>query len=335
MKKNLLVVGLVAIVAVVGVVAYQRFLQKPAKTYVVGILVRGAGYEAAVEGYKMRMAELGYAEGQNIRYDIRFVDAKEQLPVVVQEFIKGNVDLIHVYSTPATQEAYKGTKDLPNPIPVVFGSMGDPLIAGVVKSAQRPGTNVTGVASLSTELTAKRLELLKQINPATRRVGFPNTRGEEGFWAASKSFDTAPKAAPKLGIELTFYPVKTKAENATVAKKITRENADGIIVGGDSLIWGSIEVYIAQAIAEKIPFSAFDLSQIKKGALVGVGPDYAVSGKQSADISHKIFRGSDPAEIPVQTPERLLTAVNLKTASAIGITFTPEFMSQVDVVINE
>lgn len=338
-KVYFLAWGGVLIIVVISALWYARLIPGNRggreKVYRIGILVRGSGYEAAVAGYRRKMKELGYEEGRDVAYDVRFVSAKEEVNRAIQDFISKSVDLIHTYSTPATQAAYAMTKDMPRPIPVVFGSMGDPLLSGVIKDFGRPGTNVTGVTSLSTELTARRVELVREISPGTRRIAMPHTAAENGDIAATRSVAIAQETAGKLGMTMVLFPVHIKEDNDVAAKKILREDVDGIIVGGDSLVWGGIDAYIAQAIKQKIPFAAFDLSQVKKGALVGFGPDFAVSGEQAAVLTNQILRGRSPADIPVEVPRKLLLAINQKTAAAIGITFSEEFLKKADVIIDE
>lgn len=337
MRNILLSLGLFFLAVVIGVLWWNNDASVPStpKKYFIGILVRGSGYESAVDGYRRKMTELGYTEGDTITYDIRFVSAKEDITSVVQDFIKEGVDLIHTYSTPATQAAYQATKDMPHPIPVVFGSVGDPILAGVVHNFERPGTNVTGVSSLSTETTARRLELLREINPRARRIAMPHTDPENGDLAADKSVQIARDTALKLGLQMVFLPVRSKEDNITAAQRILGKDIDGIIVGGDSLVWGSIDVYIEQSIKEKIPFAAFDLSQVQKGALVGFGPDYGVAGEQSAILTNQILRGGSPAEIPVEVPRKLLLIINQRTAAAIGISLPDTFLKKADRVIGE
>lgn len=337
-NKKLIIpaLALIAVLAAIGFGLKQRADNRPTyKIYRVGILVRGAGYEPAVVGFRQEMFSLGYVEGQNISYDVKFVSTKEELEAAAQEFVGKKVDLIHTYSTPATQIAYKLTKDLALPIPVVFGSVGDPLLSGVVKDIQRPGMNVTGIASLSTQLTAKRLELLKQINPAIRRVAMPHTAKDAGDVAADKSVEIARDAAANLGIELVLLPVRSREENAARAKQISKNEVEGVIVGGDSLIWGDLDLYIKRTIEEKLPLAVFDLGQVRKGGLIGFGPDYRVVGEQAAVITHQILRGKNPGDIPVKTPERLVLAVNLKTAKAINVKLPDELLSETDILINE
>jgi len=333
--RTVIISSFLLVFLIAGLVFWQntkRQTPAPRKIYRIAILLRDTGYGQAIEGYKNKMSELGYVENKNVTYSVYVVSDQKELLQVARSLVEKGVDLIHTYSTLATQAAYEATKELNRPIPVVFGSMGDPLLSGVIKSVQHPGTNVTGVASLSTELTANRLELLKKINPQIVRVAMPYSAPEVKDPAADKSVQVAEKTATYLGITLSLYPIVSSKDNALVAKSITHENADGMIVGGDSLVWGGIAYYIKQAIAEKIPFAVFDVSQVEKGALIGFGPDYRASGKQSALITHQILRGKNPGDISIAAP-RLLLAVNLKTASEIGISLGPAFLNTVDVII--
>lgn len=337
MSRGKYVVALagIALLSYAAFVSWQERKQSlaPAKQYKIGMIVRGGGYDAAVEGYKKKLEDIGYREGRDVVYDLKTPTTKEELTVAVNELVANGVDLIHTYSTPATQAAYIGTKDLPNPIPVVFGSMGDPLISGVVKDTRRPGTNVTGVASLSTQLTARRLELLLRVDPRLKRVAMPHSAPEVGDVAADKSVAIAKETAEEFGLKLTLFPVKSKDDNGAVAKKIKRGEVEGIVVGGDSLVWNGIDSYIAQAIKEKLPLAAFDINQVAKGALIGFGPDYRISGEQAAVITHQIFRGKPPSVIPVEVPAKLLLTINLNTARAIGLELPDQLLKEADVII--
>ncbi|MDP3772613.1 MAG: ABC transporter substrate-binding protein [bacterium] len=337
MKKNIIGIVLV-LVSVLGVVLFiwqEQDVPAPRRTYHIAILARGRGsYEVAIDSFKKTLTGLGYHEGEDVAYDIRYVSTKEELDTAARDFVNNGVDLVNTYSTPATQAMYQATQVANRPIPIVFGSMGDALAAGVIKGIQNSGTNVTGVISSATELTVKRLDLLKELKPDIRTVAFPHSASELHDVAADKSVAIAMRAAPDIGIKLVLFPVVSKEDNAIVAKKITRRIAEGMIVGGDSLIWSSLEAYAEQARQEKILFAAFDADQVKRGALVGFGPDYVVSGQQVASIAHLIFQGKRPEDIPIETPRKLLLAVNLDTARAIGFTIPPEFLKKADVIID-
>ncbi|MBI1839142.1 MAG: ABC transporter substrate-binding protein [Candidatus Colwellbacteria bacterium] len=341
MKK--IILGIVVLsVLIVGGLAIMR-MQKPSTTlptssrvYNIGFLARGRGsYEVAIKGFQDRLKELGYIEGQNVMYDVRYVSTKEELDQSAQDFINANVDLINTYSTPATQAAFKATQKTPNPIPIVFASLADPVAAGVVKNIEKPGTNVTGVTSLSAELTGKRIELLNRIVPGIKKIAMPRSAVELNDASANRSVAVAQEEAKKLGIELVFFPVRTKEEIVPTLAGITAERVQGIVIGGDSLIWGSLDDYVKQAIKEKLPLGVFDTDQVKRGGLIGFGPDYALSGGQAGTIAHQILQGKKPEEIPVEVPSKFVLTINLDTARAIGITLDPELLKDAEVLIGK
>lgn len=339
MKKIIVSIVLLLIVGAISTFlwVHKQSLATPLpRIYHIGILSRGRGsYEVAIKGFQDRLREFGYIEGQNVTYDIRYLSTTDELDQAAQDFVHAHVDLINTYSTPATQAAYRATQQMPNPIPVVFASIADPVAAGVIKGIEQPGTNVTGVISLASELTAKRVELLMRIAPHIKKIAMPRTAEELNDVATNKSVAVAQQAAADAGVQLILFPVHTQAENASTSVKITARLVQGLIVGGDSLVWSGLDNYIKQALKEKIPFAAFDTDQVKRGALIGFGPDYIVSGQQAAVISHKILQGRSPGDIPIETPRKLLLTINLDTARVIGITLDPELLNEADVIIGK
>lgn len=337
MHKKGLYVGLFFVALLLAGFSLSRFKStpKPARTYTIGILVRGSGYDRAVAGYKATMETLGYREGKEVMYTIRLVSNQEDIFTAAKGLVDAQVDLIHTYSTPATKAAYEATKHMERPIPVVFGSVGDPLATGTVKGIQSSGTNVTGVASLATELTAKRLDLIKKVLPNVKKVAMPRSAEYLGDTAASLSVEIAQEEAKRLGLTLLPLPVEHSNDNERVAGSINHGAYDAIIVGGDSLIWGGLDYYIAQARKEKLPLAVFSLGQVERGALVGFGPDYAVSGRQAAIQTDKIFKGKKPTDIPIEVPQKLLLIVNTATARVIGLALDPAFIASADVVIDK
>lgn len=322
----------IAIIVVIlgGWSALWQFFKPPAKapkTYTIGIVVRGETYRPGVEGFKSKMKELGYEEGKNVAYDTRFVEKREELPMVISELLKKHVDLIHTYSTPATVETRKLTTD----VPIVFGSMGDPLASGVVESLQRPGKNVTGVMSLSSPLAAKRLEFLKEAVPSIKKVAIPYTPDDV---AGASSYNAALEAAKKLGIELIPYYVSKERDVKQTASAIKKTDVDAIVISSDSAVWAALATYIGQAQKEKLPFAVFDKDMVKKGGLLGYGPNYFVSGEQSAVYADKILHGANPALLPIDAPRKLLLVLNLKTARDIGVVFPAPLLRKADLILN-
>lgn len=316
--------------AVIGGLIYfgsSAFFQK-GKVYEIGVLVRGETYRPAVEGFLAKMNKLGYVEGRNVKYFIRYVDKKEDLPKAVEDFLKEEVDLIHTYSTPATTEAYRQTKT----IPIVFGSMGDPLASKVIESLEHPRTNVTGVSSLSVPLTAKRLEFLKEAVPSIRKVAFPFTPEDI---PAKGSYNYVLGASKKLGVEIVPYYVTKERDAKATAAAILKKDVDGIVIAADSAVWAALTAYIEQAKKEKLPLAVFDKDMVEKGGLIGYGPDYFFVGEQSARFADKILKGANPADLPVENPQKIILIINLKAAKEIGIKIPDTLLLQANKIYSE
>ena len=292
----------------------------------IGIIVRGNSYKPGVEGFKAKMAELGYVEGKTVVYDVRFVENVSDLPAITSEVLANGAVLLHTYSTPATIEAAKQTKT----IPIIFGSMGDAVASGLINSLQEPGTNVTGILSMSVETAPKRLELLTELYPDAKKIGFPYTVDDI---PAKRSLEEVTKAAPKLGVTLVPYEITKEKPAAEVAKIVFRKDVDGIVVASDSGVWAKLPAYIEQAKKEKLPFAVFDKAMVESGGLVGYGPDYFGVGGQAAVLAKKIFGGADPAKLPIETPTKMIVALNLKTAEAIGLSVPDAFLVKVDYLV--
>ncbi|MCH8986843.1 ABC transporter substrate-binding protein, partial [Patescibacteria group bacterium] len=224
--------------------------------------------------------------------------------------------------------AYKQTKE----IPIVFGSMGDPLASKTVKALDRSGTNVTGVSSLSAPLVVKRLEFLLEASPGVKRVAFALTPDDI---PGKSSYNFILEAAEKLGVEVVPYWIDSERDVTETARAIKATDVDGIVLSSDSLTWAHLSDYIDQSVQEGLPFAVFHKDMVFAGGLVGYGPDYFGSGEQSAVLVDKILRGQRPTDLPIESPGKLILAVNLQTALAIGIILPSALLQRADIVINE
>lgn len=307
----------------------KQFLSgRQIKVYKIGIVVLGKTYLPSIGGFKAKMKQLGYEEGKKVIYYLDSVDKKEDLPAVIAKILSQKVDLLHVYGTPTTIEAYKQTKT----VPIVFGSMGDPLASKTIQSLEKPGTNVTGINSLSVPLVAKRLEFLLEAVPSAKRIAIPfNTESIPGV----SSYKSAQDAAKKLGVELIPYYVSKQRPVKETAVAIRRGAVDGIIISSDTEVWANLASYVGQAIQEKLPFAVFDKDMVVNGGLLGYGPDYFITGEQSAVLVDKILNGASPGELPIEVPQKLILVVNLKTAKAIDLALPQDFLKKADLILGE
>lgn len=328
--KYFVILAVVALVLAGGYWMRQRSSAPlaPAKIYHVGIVVRGSSYLPGMEGFKKKMAELGYREGVNIRYTVHVVDRREDLPGAISDVLAKGIDLLHVYSTPATVEAYKQTTT----VPIVFGSMGDPLASKTVKSLESSGTNVTGVNSFSAPLAAKRLEFLLEAAPSVTRVAIAFDPDDT---PGISSYNFGKEAAAKLGVVLVPYRITRERPVKETARAIVKKDVNGMIISADSGVWANLSSFVEQSLKEKIPFAVFDKDMVANGGLIGYGPDYFVTGQQSAVLADKILHGQPPATLPIETPQRFILAINLKTARSLGIEIPQQLLRKADLIINE
>jgi len=292
--------------------------------YRIGILNEAwAANHPTVEGLRSGLRELGFEDGRNVVFDIRFTQGKpEATPAAAEALVKAGVDLIFTSNEAATRAAKNATKT----IPIVFTLIGDPVIAGIVRTVAKPGENITGISSLTTELAAKRLEILTILDPKIKRVWAIHYANDPSSIAAIWS---AEAAAKQLKVELLSRPVYN-AEQLQLALKSVRP--------GDALLppdVGTIDIPAALlelSITSRIPAVFATSLWVGHGGLVSYGSDYHAEGVQAARLVAKILRGARPGDLPVEGTDKIDLAVNLKTASALGVVVPRKIMLRADTI---
>ena len=297
------------------------------KIYHIGALVAEDQFVPAFNGFKKKMAELGYTEGKDINYD--FYNAKgdrDSVQKLAEKLVHAKPDLVVTSSTTATAPIAKLTAG--SNLPVVFLSAGNPL--RFVKSYANSGNNLTGISAASLDLTAKRLELLKELVPWVKRVvslNYPQGVNYRDNLAAVR------EAAKKIGLVIKEVNASSRDELMLVIRTITRKEADAILLQPDAFFAKNVEVVVQQSMKEKLPVIPALINNVKRGALATYSPDYSALGEQGAMLVHKIFRGAKPADLPIEQPLKLVLAINLKTAKAIGLKVSKELLIRADEVI--
>ena len=296
--------------------------QEAPRPFRIGVLnAAWAASHPTVEGLKAELKALGFEDGRNVTFDIRFTEGKlDAMPAAAEALVKGGVDLIFTSQEAATQAARDATKS----VPIVFTLVGDPVGAGIVSKLAQPGGNVTGVSSLQTELMAKRLEVLRTLAPAARRVWII-------YYGADPS--TAPmvnkalEAAQRMKLEV----VPKGVQDADELKRALREvrPGDAVLVPEGSNPDVAIAV-IEQSLALRVPAVFGTALWVGYGGLVSYGPDYFAQGVQAAALVAKILRGARPQDLPVEGAEKIDLAVNLKTAELIGLTVPRKILLRAD-----
>ena len=292
------------------------------RPYRIGVLNEAfAANHPTVEGLKAGLRELGFEEGRHVVFDIRFSKGDpKSIPPAAQALVKAGVDLLFTSNESATRAAQAATRT----IPIVFTLVGDPITAGVVKQLARPGSNLTGISSLTSDLMPKRLEILKTIYPAVRRVWFLHDATDPTGTAALKK---GMEAAQQLRVELTAIGIADSPHVAAVLKTLQPGDAllapdqDGFDIGA-SILEKSLDARIPTV----FPSSLW----IEHGGLVSYGPDYYAQGLQAARLVAKILRGARPADLPVESADRVYLTLNLKTAIRFGLAIPAKVLLRAD-----
>lgn len=299
--------------------------QQARGSYRVGVLHRGYfPINPSVEGLKAGLKAAGLEEGRDVMFDIRFTRGNvHETPAAAADLANAGVNLIFVDSEEAARAAQAATKT----IPIVFIQVGDPVAAGIIKEIAHPGGNITGVSNLATELVPKRLEILKAIVPALRRVWAVYHPEDRSAIAAAQR---ARSVAPGLKLELIAQPVRTPEELVSHLQALR---------GGDGLLSpGARTLNIPGLVLDLVLFSrrpaVFDSAfWVQAGGLVSYGSSENADGAQAARLVARILRGARPQDLPVEGANKIELAVNLKTAKSMGVTVPREITARADQVI--
>ena len=280
------------------------------RVFKIGILTDAmVPWHSSTEGFRDGLYALGYVQGNNVIFEVRAAQADtSRVPALLAELIRLKPDLLFCVADACRRET--------TPIPMVFTQIGDPVRFGLVDSIARPGGNVTGIANLRADLTAKRLELFKETVPILRRVlvTYDPRRIEE-----QEAVTAARVAAKRLGLILLEQPISSPLEVEPALAHLQAGGRDGILIvqaGTNLNVPGrSLEVATSSHLPTMYPASFWSAV----GALASYGPDQYAQGKQAARLAHKILTGTPPAQIPVELPDRIEFVVNLKTAKRLGL----------------
>ena len=296
--------------------------QKAPRQLRIGVLnAAWAASHPTVEGLKAGLKELGFVDGRDVTFDIRFTEGKlDTMAAAAEALVKAGVDLIFTSQEAATNAA----KDATESVPIVFTLVGDPVGASIVTKLGQPGGNVTGVSSLQTELVAKRLEVLKTLAPAVRRVWLVYYSVDLG---TTPMVTRALEAAQRLNLEVLPKGVLDADELKRVLREVRRGDAVLAPEGSNPDLTIAI---IEQSLALRVPAVFGTALWIGYGGLISYGPDYYAQGIQAAALVAKILRGARPQDLPVEGAEKIDLAVNLKTADLLGLTVPRKILLRAD-----
>jgi putative tryptophan/tyrosine transport system substrate-binding protein len=269
----------------------------------------------------------GYAEGQNIVFERRFGDAKpERTAELAAELVRLKVDVI----VTNTDVAIAAVKQQTQTIPIVMANSTDPVGTGFVASLARPGGNITGLTGISPELSAKRLELLKEVVPGLSRVAImwnPDVRG------AVLDHKETQSAARSLGLQLQSVEVSRADDFERAFSRLTTGRAEALIVVASSLAFANRDQLASLADKHRLPAMYGRREYVDAGGLIAYGSNLAEHWRRAATYVDKILKGAKPGDLPVEQPTEFELVINLKTAKALGLTIPPSLLRRADEVI--
>lgn len=279
------------------------------------------------EACRQGLRELGYIEGRNIAVEPRFAEGRhERLPGLATDLVRHNVDVIVAAATPASLAAKGATST----IPIVIVAVGEPVKVGLVTNLARPGGNVTGLSLLTTDLSGKRLELLREFVPNLARVGVLKNPDN----AVSAVFlDETQVAARKLGIELQPTDARNPEQIDRAFEQAATRRDEAMIVFDDPVLWSHRERVVGHAAARKIPLMYGLRDFVDVGGLMSYGPDRPDQYRRTAIFVDKILKGAKPADLPVERPTKFELIFNRKTAKALGLEVPTSLLLRADEIV--
>ena len=302
--------------------------QQPGKPPIVGYLGSGTptAQRAWLDAFVQRLRELGWIEGRTVAIEYRWGEGRpERYAEIAAEFVRLKVDVILAGGTEATVAAKHAT----SVIPIVFPTAGDPIGSRLVVSLARPGGNVTGLSNLSSDLAAKRLEILREVLPGLRRLA---TMVNTDYSAGVTETREIEAAARTLGLDLVPLPIR-RAEDIASAFGGLKGRAEALYVTGDPLVNAHRVRINTFALAARLPTMYVQREYVEAGGLMSYGANFPDLNRRAADYVDKILRGAKPGDLPVEQPTKFDLVINLTTAKALGLEVPPTLLARADEVI--
>ena len=305
--------------------------QQPTKVPRIGYLQIDSRLGPQAEAFLQGLRDLGYVERKNIVIEYRGDPERreDRLPGLAADLVRLKVDVIVALDPPAARAAMNATKT----IPIVMRSTADPVRAGFVASLARPGGNITGLTSISTELYGKRLELLKEVIPRLSRVGVlwnPN-RSNNAYNAINlKEMEIAARS---LTLQLKPLEVRGRNDFESAFRTASKARVEALITIRTPLFNDQRKRIAELAIKSRLPAIYDDRAYIDAGGLMSYGTDLADLHRRAATYVDKILKGAKPADLPVEQPKKFELMINLTTAKQIGLTIPQSVLYRADKVI--
>ena len=292
----------------------------------IGILIIGSAVAPEELTIVSELTRLGYVEGKNIRYEVRGADGDlARLTTLAQQLVKTKPDVLIGASELIATALATATAE----IPIVITVMGDPIAIGLSNSLSHPSRNVTGFTQSSSTLSAKRIQLLRELIPTLHKLAYLNAPGPMiGIFEQQ-----VREAATALGITVTTIPVTTEASVLEGFELADREQVQAVMVETSATSVRLSAHIIDECLVRDLPAIHPWSSSVRDGALMSYGPATVENNTGAAKYVDRILKGAKVAELPIQEPTEIKLAINLRTARAIGLTIAPSLLVRADEVI--
>ncbi|MGE5306108.1 MAG: ABC transporter substrate-binding protein [Alphaproteobacteria bacterium] len=301
--------------------------QQPKKIPRIGILFIGGRNQPHLEVFKQGLRERGYRVGENVLLEYRYAEGKvDRLPLLANELLQQNVDIIVVTAELGARAARQATKTTP----IVITTGADLVTSGLAESLAKPGGNVTGLSVVEESLSGKRLDILREAFPKISRVGY---LWNPGAIVANPSFDQAKVIAQAGGLQLEPHEARTPAEIDKAFAEMSKTRPDALLVLLSPLMTLNSKHIVELALKQRLP-GVYPTNQfVEEGGLIAYGPQISEMYRRAATYVDKILRGAKPAELPIEQPTKFELVINLNTAKQIGTTIPPNVLARADRVI--
>ena len=273
-----------------------------------------------------RLGERGWVDGRTVAIEYRWAEGRnDRAAEIAAEFVRRKVDVIVTSGTAPALAAKQATST----IPIVFALTGDPVGTGLVASLARPGGNVTGLSNQSNDLAAKRLEFLREVIPAFRRLAIMANGGNP---AAMLEMSDVDRTARAFGLDVATAKIQ-KAEDIDAAFATLKADGDALYFCTDPLIFTNRVRINTLALSARLPTMYGFRAYVETGGLMSYGANFRDQFARAAELVDRILHGTKPADLPVEQPTKFDLVINLTTAKALGLDVPPTLLARADEVI--
>jgi putative ABC transport system substrate-binding protein len=277
-----------------------------------------------IEGFRQGLRELGYTEGRNIAIELALTSTVAQLPDAAARLVGLKVDVILASGVPSLVPA----RDAAGTIPVVFVAVTDPVATGLAASLARPGGNLTGLTGMQADITAKQLQLAKELLPSVSKIAVIARASSQ---ANAQFVQETATAARALGIHVEIFSLRDPKDLEGIVTAARQANA--LFVPPDAVFTAHRAQIGELALKNRLPTIHGFADMVEAGGLMSYGPHFADLYRRAAAYVHKILLGAKPADLAIEQPIKFKLAINLKTAKALALTIPPTFLARADEIV--